>query len=291
MARKAKEKEVKNDVLNEVEDLNNEISSDVKVSKKTSSKSNLASYKNKEVNKVSNRGKKDDNKKVDSSSTKTNNSKVVKSDTKSSSKASTKKVTNTTKTHKLVSKTSEEIVSPISFEYYDLPYRYNKTVIKLLAQNPHTLFVYWDVSDEDKQSYINKYGEDFFYVTKPVLVVHNLTDKHSFEIDINDFSNNWYIHVENTKCQYVVELGRKPIQHTNDINNNYLYVTSSNLIESPNDHVLFFKENDKVYFKNVYNNEYSERVVNPFLKNVCGIYKTLNITHSENSFDFNNPSS
>ena len=35
-------------------------------------------------------------------------------------------------------------------EYYDLPYRYNQTVVKVLAQTPNTLFVYWDISDDDR---------------------------------------------------------------------------------------------------------------------------------------------
>lgn len=217
----------------------------------------------------------------------------------STSKASSKKAeskdlkANTTKTRKTATKkdVKEDISHSVSFEYYDLPYRYNHTVVKLLAQNPNTLFVYWDVSDEDRQNYINKYGENFFYITKPILVVHNLTDKYSFEIDINDFANNWYIHVENSKCQYVVELGRRPIENTENVNEDYLYVASSNLIESPNDHVLFFNENDKIYFKNIHTNQYSERVIKPFLKNICGIYNNLHITSSDNSFDFNNPSS
>ena len=41
---------------------------------------------------------------------------------------------------------------PFILEYYDLPYKYNKTVIKALAQNPNTLFVYWEISDEDIQN-------------------------------------------------------------------------------------------------------------------------------------------
>lgn len=274
MPRKAKEKEVKNDILNEKEELDNAKSSAVKVTKKTTSKSKPASTKKVATKKVS----------KTSSRTKKENDEVSNKPTKSKTKAVAKK------SSKLVVEDTKA-TSPINFEYYDLPYRYNKTVIKLLAQNPNTLFVYWDIADEDRQEYINKYGENFFNITKPVLVVHNITDKYSFEIDINDFANNWYIHVENSKCQYVVELGRKPIEHTETISDNYLYVTSSNLIESPNDHVLFFKENDKIRFKNVHTNSYSERIVNPFLKNVCSIYNTLNITDEENSFDFNNPSS
>ncbi len=48
-------------------------------------------------------------------------------------------------------------------EYYDLPYRYNQTIVKILAQNSnYFLFVYWDISDEDRNALTNMHGENFF---------------------------------------------------------------------------------------------------------------------------------
>ena len=160
--------------------------------------------------------------------------KASKSKSAKSSKVAKRKISS--KILKLSSKTFTKSVDkselPFVLEYYDLPYKYNKTVIKALAQNPNTLFVYWEISDEDVQNFKEKYGENFFYTTRPVLIVHNLTDKYSFEIDINDFANNWYIHVNDTKCQYVIELGRRPKEgEVNNLPDNYLYVTSSNMIE------------------------------------------------------------
>ena len=182
---------------------------------------------------------------------------------------------------------------PFVLEYYDLPYKYNKTVIKALAQNPNTLFVYWEISDEDVQNLKNKYGENFFYETRPVLIIHNLTDKYSFEVDINDFANNWYIYVNDTKCQYVVELGRRPKEETTYLSDNYLYVTSSNMIELPNDHVLFYDSNAyrKIKFKNIHTNKYTIKVIKPFLKNMYELYKSLYLDKENVSFDFKNPSS
>ena len=182
---------------------------------------------------------------------------------------------------------------PFVLEYYDLPYKYNKTVIKALAQNPNTLFVYWEISDEDVQNFKNKYGENFFYETRPVLIIHNLTDKYSFEVDINDFANNWYIYVNDTKCQYVVELGRRPKEETTYLSDNYLYVTSSNMIELPNDHVLFYDSNAyrKIKFKNIHTNKYTIKVIKPFLKNMYELYKSLYLDKENVSFDFKNPSS
>lgn len=126
-------------------------------------------------------------------------------------------------------------------EYYDLPYRYNQTVVKVLAQTPTTLFIYWDISDNDIEKFKEKYGNDFFEKTEPVLIIYNDTLNYQFEVKINDFANSWYLHVADSKCDYRVELGRKPIRKTEKLDSDYIYVSTSNEIESPNDHILFDK--------------------------------------------------
>lgn len=213
---------------------------------------------------------------------------------KTSAKAKSSKVT--TKAKKTTSKKSTS--SKINLlEYYDLPYRYNQTVVKVLAQTPKTLFVYWDISDEDRKNYIKQYGEDFFNTTKPVLIVHNVTMNYTFEIEINDFANCWYFNINDEKCEYVVELGRKPKNNNTSIPNNYLYVTSSNKIESPNGHVLFEKAQKTLYYRDVKTNKtYSKDVANlEFIKyfgriyNLTSLYKE--IYKDENIFDINNPTS
>ena len=184
-------------------------------------------------------------------------------------------------------------------EYYDLPYKYEKTVVKVLYQNPNTLFVYWDISDDDINGFKKAYGDNFFYVTKPVLVIHNITDGYSFEIEVNDFANNWYIHVSDAKCKYNVELGRRPSQSAKIKNlaehrmDDFINVSYSNTIEMPNDHILFFKNNDKIYFKNIKTNKVTEKIINlkSDSKNIKSIYDKYNLSDREDRFDFNNPSS
>ena len=134
-------------------------------------------------------------------------------------------------------------------EYYDLPHRYNQTVVKLLAQTPNTLFIYWDISDADRENFKKQYGENFFETTKPILIVHNDTLGYSFEVEINDFANSWYLHVADSKCDYRIELGRLPIQKIENLNTDYIYVSISNEIESPNDHILFDKGQNMIYFR------------------------------------------
>ena len=192
-------------------------------------------------------------------------------------------------------------------EYYDLPYRYNQTIVKVLAQTPTTLFIYWDISDNDRANFVKQYGEDFFNYTKPVLVIHNNTMHYSFEIEIDDFANSWYLHVNDSNCEYTVELGRRPKYYNEkrhiDIANNYLYVTSSNVIDSPNDHVLFDKNLKTVYFKDVKTNIITAKDITSvsFLRNMGRIYNLYDLQSDFNKnswinsdhwqLDLKNPSS
>ena len=212
-------------------------------------------------------------------STKTSKSTIKKTSTKA--KSTTKKSTSRTK------KKIENSVEVV--EYYDLPYRYNETVVKVLAQTPNILFVYWDISDNDKQNYIKKYGEFFFNDTKPVLVIHNKTMNYSFEIDINDFANSWYLEVNDSNCEYKVELGRRPINEYAKIDN-YLYISSSNEMGAPNDHILFDSLNDNVYFRNVKTNiDFEKNISLSLLTKIGKLYNVKDfykLMYKDENIDF-----
>jgi len=235
--------------------------------------------------------------------TKTAKTTTAKKATKTTSKKATTTTKKTTATKKVASKKStstkkastvkkvtRKAVKPIAevVEYYDLPYRYNETIVKILYQSPDTLFVYWDISDSDRENYIKQYGENFFNITRPVLIVHNDTMNYSFEIPINDFANSWYLHINDSKCHYRVELGRRPNYYNQEvikeieenIKTDYIYVTSSNKIESPNDRVLFnTNENNTIRFRNVKN--YEEKLVSLYdiVKRLPAMKKVENIPY------------
>lgn len=220
-----------------------------------------------------------------SNNQKSNGTKKVASDSKvakkSTSTKTTKKTTvpakksSTTSRKKTTKKVSEKVTKPIisNVEYYDLPYRYNETVVKILAQTPTTLFIYWDMSDKDRESYIEKYGEDFFNTTKPVLIITNKTMNYTFEVEINDFANSWYLHLNDADCDYSVELGRRPIYSNSNIDS-YIYVSTSNDMEMPNNHILFDRLGKSVFFKNVKNNFIEEKEISSitFMKNIGKVY-------------------
>ena len=227
--------------------------------------------------------------KASTKSTKTSSKKTT-----TSKKGATKRGSSTARSSKKKTTVTEIVADEITpttdltkkievLEYYDLPYRYNQTVVKVLAQTPTTLFIYWDISDADRANFVEKYGENFFNNTKPVLVIRNKTMHYSFEIEIDDFANSWYLHVNDSNCEYSVELGRRPKYYNEerhiDIPNDYLYVTSSNNIEAPNDHVLFDKNVKTVYFKDVKTNIITEKDVTSiaFLRNIGRIYNLYDL--------------
>lgn len=203
----------------------------------------------------------------------TTSTKVVKTSTAKKKTTTTKKVAKSTR-KKSVSNT-KKVDDHVVAEYYDLPYRYNETMVRILYQTPNVLFVYWDISDDDRKKLIDKFGETFFYDTKPILKIFNLTKNYNFEVEINDFANSWYINVNDANCDYKVELARKPIQFNNNINADYIYVSSSNQMEFPNDHILLEELPSKINFKNIKTNKIITKDIRTL--RLIGINKIYNV--------------
>lgn len=284
MPRKTKEqkgKELENKTTS-TKKTNSKISTTKTASKTTSSKKTAKAANSKTTSKTTGTKKATNNTTAKRSNNKKTTNKVAK-------KTVAKKVT------KRVSKPLETV------EYYDLPYRYNQTVIKLLAQTPTTLFIYWDISDKDRKTFEEQYGENFFNETRPVLIVHNDTLNYSFEVEINDFANSWYLHVADSKCDYRIELGRRPIVKKDKLEyTDYIYVTTSNELEAPNDRILLNKEQKMVYFRNVKTGATQEKQFASlsFMKNmgkiynIYDLYKTIYKNENvEDIYDLTNPSS
>ena len=232
----------------------------------------------------------------------------------SSKKSTTKKRTSKkVDTNKVKTTTFSKVKSTI-VEYYDLPFRYNQTVVRILAQTPTTLFIYWDISDNDRKSYEENFGKDFFENTKPVLIITNKTMNYTFEVEINDFANSWYLHVNDADCDYKVELGRRFIVNSNPnaatstaqenphgfSRNDYVYVASSNELETPNNHILFDRLGKSVFFRNVKTNFVEEKTISSlsYIQNIGKIYNIYDLYKEiykneldTDEFGFNLPSS
>lgn len=245
-----------------------------KVEKKTTRKTSTTASKTKTTTKKSESKKSTSTtaKKASTTAKKTaTTKKKTATKSKTAAKSATKKAGTTRKSKKVVKNVEDDValenaeneakekVSVV--EYYDLPYRYNQTVVKILAQTPNILFVYWDISDNDRNNFVSQYGEDFFNNTVPVLLVINKTMNYSYEVQINDFANSWYLHVNDANCEYQVELGRRNKENHQNYYSNYYYVTTSNNLDMPNDHILLENIPNNVLFKNIKTQELVEKPI------------------------------
>ena len=215
---------------------------------------------------------------------------------------------------KLEADPEKDITETYLLEYYDLPYRYNETVVRILAQTPRKLFVYWDISNEDREKYIETFGENFFNETYPVLLLYNEDKKYIKEVVVNDFANSWYIDIDNPKTKYSVQLGRKfrnkpqiiniakMVEEKIDLQNDYLPVVNSNKIEAPNDRILFDHFTRNVKFRNVKTGQESFKDLGLFVEKISKaydvpsfkeIFKEMNPSEAmlDDRFDFDNPTS
>ena len=223
-----------------------------------------------------------------------------KKETVKAKKTTAKKVTSSSKKTTRKKSTKAEVknlVEKFQSEYYDLPYMYNKTIVKVLAQTPKMLFIYWEISEDDRNLFKKLYGENFFNNTRPILVVYNDTMNYSFEVEIDDFANSWYLHINDANCDYHIELGRKPISHKAQNNDStyipyYVYVTSSNEMASPNNTILFNPNLKSIKYRNVKTGEVKEKDIMQFtfitnygIFNIKDLYKFL---YPNESFEFEN---
>ena len=257
--------------------------------KKTTAKKSTSSTK-KATTKKATTAKKSTTKAVSSTSKKAVSTKKV------SSKKTEQSVKKNT-TRKKTTKAEKTLVNKFQAEYYDLPYMYNRTIVKVLAQTPKMLFIYWEISEEDRELFQRLYGANFFNHTRPILIVYNDTMNYSFEVEVDDFANSWYLHINDANCEYHVELGRRPIKNIDRKYQPvyipyYVYVTSSNEMTSPNNTILFNPNVKTLKFKNIKTGEIIEKDIQQFtfitnigIFNIKDLYKHL---FPNESFEFEN---
>ena len=114
-------------------------------------------------------------------------------------------------------------------------------MIKVLAQNPNKLFVYWEISNDHISKYLNEYGDIFYELTYPILILENEKNNHRSEIIIDGFANSWYIDIIDDSSTYSVTYARKVSGNMVNLNNNsilkkdeIIHFAKYNNIVSPN---------------------------------------------------------
>jgi hypothetical protein len=120
-----------------------------------------------------------------------------------------------------------------------LPSGYDDNKIVLLARDPHWLYAYWEISEAKKNSFKNEFGEGLWDRSVPVIKIINVSKNTSTTIRVNDFSDSWFINVDDSNALYVAELGRVVA------NQFFINLACSNYISTPSNSI---SSNTGAYF-------------------------------------------
>lgn len=98
----------------------------------------------------------------------------------------------------------------------DLPYQYDRDRMVLQVRDPRWIHSYWEMSGSTLERFRRELQDDF-YKAKRVLRVYDVSDiifngdnAHTFfDIQINEFANNWYIDTQGPGRAWCVDLGLK----------------------------------------------------------------------------------
>jgi len=96
----------------------------------------------------------------------------------------------------------------------DLPYQYDRDRIVLQVRDPRWIHAYWEISASMIERLKNNLRDDFFDA-KRVLRVYDVSDiifngenaHRFFDIQVNEFANNWYINTEGPDRSWCVDFG------------------------------------------------------------------------------------
>lgn len=97
----------------------------------------------------------------------------------------------------------------------------------LLVRDPYWAYSYWDFSGETWGWIQQKLSGDFSL--KPMIRVHDLDQKHFYELLVSLEVKNWYLHLGVPDHRFVAELG------LGDGKGRFLLIARSNEVRTPRD--------------------------------------------------------
>lgn len=118
-----------------------------------------------------------------------------------------------------------------------IPPDYNDTRMVLLVRDPYWLYTYWNINSQTKEQIAlsgKKYDD-----LQLVIRVYDVTDiqfdgtnsNYYFDINLNHYTNNWYINVAKPNRSFCVDLGYIAE------NGQFITIVRSNIVTTPRDSV------------------------------------------------------
>ncbi|MCW3489306.1 DUF4912 domain-containing protein [Dethiobacter alkaliphilus] len=113
---------------------------------------------------------------------------------------------------------------------WTLPEAYGIDRLVLLPKNPHTLFVYWEITPGLNQKMQEQHGHSWGKGTL-IIRLHDLDMRTNQDMEINHDADNWYISVDAADRTYYVELGRMLPD------GRFISMLTSNTVRTPRDSI------------------------------------------------------
>lgn len=92
----------------------------------------------------------------------------------------------------------------------EFPQNYGKNQLVLLVRDPEWLYAYWEITATVQSEFSRQFGE-LWNESQAMLRVYDITggdQKQFIDINIQDYSNSWYLHVGKPNHTFFVDLGR-----------------------------------------------------------------------------------
>lgn len=108
----------------------------------------------------------------------------------------------------------------------------DKSSIVLLVQNARNVFCYFSVSAVEIKEFQDRYGENSWKNSKPVIKVYEVVNGIASEVKmiyIDAFADNWFIHLDKDDMDVFLKLGRVLADDT------FAAVAVSNTVTTPRD--------------------------------------------------------
>lgn len=97
----------------------------------------------------------------------------------------------------------------------ELPLGYGEDKIVLQTRDPWWIHAYWELTEKTKERLREMLGEDVFFKSKKILRCYDVSNiifdgnnaHRYFDIEIGDYTNNWYIDTGSPGTSWIVDLG------------------------------------------------------------------------------------
>ncbi|NEW07236.1 DUF4912 domain-containing protein [Paenibacillus sp. SYP-B3998] len=159
---------------------------------------------------------------------------------------------------------------------FEMPDRYHKDLLHLMAVDAHTLYVYWEISDR-RRWLISQHFECDYGTMPKVLRVYDVTcilfngsNAHTYQdVTTTPEAHNWYLHNLKADRTYLVDIGTYSWEHE------FIPLLRSNSVATPKDAVALWGDPIQHVVTEANSNHVYNRITPHFFENIQAYSPTM----------------